>query len=208
MNTNLHKSNRWNVHLLLAVLGTTGIAGLFFSFTMEVSPMNAILEKDLWRLAAPFFLAVFVTVASIRRIFSVSFSKVEKVIAYIAGLLAAGVTVSFIFNSDMWPSGLQEWLTFAIPIVVLISGIFLVLINSRKQVSRETNHLIAMQVAYIANCLMCLFMFWPNGGDFFPGGWQVGAYFCLATSIVYLIQITLFLAQKDEIAEQIKDSVL
>ena len=202
MNTNLHKSNRWNVHLLLAVAGMAGIAGLFLPFYWDVSPMKALFDKSLWRLAAPALLSVLVTAATTRWIISGSFSKAEKAIAYFVSVVSAGVTLSFLFNDNMWASDFQKWITFAIPLVVLLSGACLVLRKSRKRVSRETNPLIAMQVAYLANYLMCLVMFWPSGSDFLSGGWQIGAYFCLAASIVYMIQIALFLTQKNEIPDQ------
>jgi len=207
MNTILNKSNRWNEHLSLAVAGFFGIVGLFLPFSYNTSPMQALLMKEVWPLGVPFFLSVFISAAAIRWIISGSFSKVEKTIAYFVGAAAAGVTLSFIFNGDSWPSNFQEWLAFPIPIVVFLSGAYLVFRNFRKQVSRETNPLIAMQVAYLANCLFCLVSFWYNGNNFFSGGWQIGAYFCLAASIVYLIQIVLFSGQKNEIPDQVEVTV-
>jgi hypothetical protein len=202
MNTNLHKSNRWNVHLLLAVAGMTGIAGLFLPFYWDVSPMKALFDKSLWQLAAPALLSVLITVANIRWIISSTFSKAEKVIAFIISLAAAVITLSILYNGNMWPFHFRESFIFLIPQLVLLSGAFFVLRKHKKQVLWETNPLIALQVPYIANCWFCLAMFWPSGSGFLSGDWEIGAYFCLAASIVYLIQIVLFLTQKNEISDQ------
>ncbi len=201
MNTNLHKSNRWNVHLFLAVAGMTGIVGLFLPFSWSTSPLKAVSENNLWQIATPAFLSVFITGASIRWLISGSFSKAEKAIAYILSVLSTCVTLLFIFSGGIWPSDVQEWLAYTIPFVVILSGSYLMFKNSGKQVLKETNPLIAMQLAYLANCLFCLVSFWPPEVDKYGlGGWQIGAYFCLAASIIYLIQIALFLMQKNETA--------
>ncbi|MEI8114574.1 MAG: hypothetical protein WCI54_13140 [Bacteroidia bacterium] len=208
MKTNLHQLNRRNVHLFLAVAGTSGIAGLFLPFSWNTSPMKAVLDENVFQLAVPSFLSVFITAATIRWIISVSFSKAEKAIAYFVGLAAAGVTLSIYFKDGWWSYDFQGWLAFATPIVVMIAGSYLMLMNSKMQFSKKTNPLIAMQVPYLANCLMCLVMFLPNSADWLSGYWQIGAYFCLAASIVYMIQIALFLTQKDEISGKPITSVL
>jgi hypothetical protein len=208
MNTILSRLNRRNVHLILAVAGATGIAGLFLPFSWGISPIKAVLDENILQLAAPAFLSVFVTAATIRWIISGSYSKAEKAITYFVAVAAAGVTLSIYFKDGWWTYDFQGWFAFAIPIVVMLAGSYLVLMNSKMQVSKETNPLIAMQVAYLANCLMCLTLFWPNRSNFLSGDWEIGAYFCLVASIVYSIQIALFLTQKNEIADMTEVSVL
>lgn len=198
MNTSLHKSNRWNVHLFLAFAGTTGIVGLFLPFSYDTSPILALLNAYVWQLGFPFFLSIFIIAATIRWIITGALLKVEKVIAYFVSVVAIVVTLSFIFNGEMWPSNFQEWLSVLISIAVLLSGAFLVYRNSKKRTTKVSNPLIAMQTAYLTNCMFCLVSFWPNGHEFFSGGLQIGAYFCLAASIVYIVQIALFLTQRNE----------
>ncbi len=208
MKTNWRQLNRRNVHLFLAVAGTSGIAGLFLPFSWNTSPIKAVLDENVFQLAAPAFLSLFITAATIRWIISGAFSKAEKAIAYLVGLAAAVVTLTIYLEDGWWSYDFQGWSAFAIPIVVMIAGSYIMLINSKMQFSKKTNPLIAMQVPYLANCLMCLVMFLPNSGDWLSGDWQVGAYFCLVNSIVYMVQIALFLTQKNEIAEQSTASVL
>jgi hypothetical protein len=57
-------------HLLFTLLGMAGIAGLFLPLTWDVSPLEAVPTPEFWRLAAPFFLAVLASAASIRWIIS------------------------------------------------------------------------------------------------------------------------------------------
>ncbi len=201
MKINLRKLNGWNAHQILAVTGISGIIGLFLPFSWSTSPLEALIG-DAWQIASPAFLSVFITFATIRFVISGSLFKVEKLIAYIVGLMAAGVTLSVIFSGNMWPTNFQELLAYVIPIVMLLLGAYLVLGKSKKGLSKEHNPLIAMQMTYLANCLMCLIAFWPpKVGEWGLGGWQIGAYFCLVASVVYLIQIALFLLQRNEISE-------
>ncbi len=202
MKTNLSKSNRWNVHLLLAIVGTTGIAGLFLPFSWYTSPLKAVFYNDLWQLAAPAFLSVLITGAYTRWLISGSFSRAEKSIAYFLSAAMVGVSFSFYFNKNVWPLEFQGWVALIISIVVLIFGAYYLFKTFKKRVSNQCSILIAMQVAYLANCLMCLALFWPPKVDNYGlGGWNVGAYFCLMASFVYLIQIALFFTQKNEITD-------
>jgi hypothetical protein len=205
MSATTRKTCRRNFHLFLTVAGTTGIAGLFLPFTFDYSPVESVSDENIWRLAAPFFLSVLITIYSVLRIVPVSFPVAGKVFAYIISAATAGLTLSIYFTGDVGASEFQEWLALIIPLVVLISGTCLVIVKSKKQTSREYNPLIAIQVAYLANCLMCLVAFWPSGQGIFKGGWQIGAYFALTTAVVYLLQIALFLTQKDSIVTQLPE---
>jgi hypothetical protein len=156
--------------------------------------MGNVLDKALFRLAAPFFLSVLVFGAATRWIISGSFSGAEKAIAYFVSAATACVTISIPFTNDEWPSYFEEWLAALISVVVLLPGAYLVITKSKKRTSREFSPVIAIQVAYLANCLMCLVAFWAN--------WEVGAYFALSTAAVYLFQIALFSAQKNEVSDR------
>lgn len=200
MGTILQKSNQRRIHIFLAIAGMTGIIGLFLPFSWDVSPMKALIAKDFWQLAAPAFLSILVTSATLRWIILGSFSRPEKIIAYSVSVTSACITLSFILKMDLFQTDFQEWVSAIIPIVVLLLGAFVVIRNSSKKGLRNYNPLIAMEIAYLANCLFCLAGFWSNGNQIL-GGWEIGAYFCLAACIVYTLHIILFLKQKIDISQ-------
>lgn len=184
-------------HLWLTLAGLTGIVSLFMPFTWSVSPMQAILERDFWKLASPFFLSVLISIASLRWIISGSFSRTSQIFGYVISSLSAIVTISFFFTGGASPSEFMEWIALAVAVVVLIAGSWLVISKSRKLTAEGYCPLIALQVAYLANCLMCLLLFCPLFDILFTG-WQIGAWFSLATAIIYLFQIYLFATQRDK----------
>jgi hypothetical protein len=201
MKTTIHNLSQQKVHLLLAIAGLTGIASLFLPFTMSVSPMQALLEKDFWKLAAPFFLSVLISIASLRWIIMGSFSRTWKTIAYIFGTWSSCITISFFFTAGASTSEFMEWIALAVAVAVLLSGSWLVISKLRKQTAGGYCPLIALQVAYLANCLMCLVLFRPESSSMFGFSWQVGAWFSLATVVIYLLQIYLFTMQSKEPSE-------
>jgi hypothetical protein len=107
---------------LLTVVGMTGIAGLFLPFTFGTSPVDAVSNRELWRLALPAFLAVLASAASIRWVITGSFSGRERAIAYVVSASMAGVTLSLWFPFDGGPSTIQEWLAFVSPVPILAFG--------------------------------------------------------------------------------------
>jgi hypothetical protein len=194
--------------LLLSAAGITGIAGLFLPFTSGVSPFLAAHTETVWPLGVPFFLSIFIVAAATRWIISDLFTKVEKAIAYFIGAAATIVILSGYYTNGGWPSkysDFRDWIVFAIPLVIILSGSFLMFLNSKNRESRAINPLIALQVVYLANSLMCLVAFWPV--SMFIDGWNIGAYFCLAASVVYSVQIFLFMTQKNEISDLSEVSV-
>lgn len=96
-----------NVHILLAVLGISGITALFLSFTEDVSPMYATSEPRYWTLALPLVLSVPILAASVRWTVSGGFSRPECVVAYAMSLGTAGVTLSFYWPTSEWTSELE-----------------------------------------------------------------------------------------------------
>ena len=169
----------------------TGIAAIFLPFTYGVSPVDAALQKELslFRLLAaiPFFVGIIVSGASIRWIISGAFSRAEKAIAYLVSVSTAAMPLTFLgllVGEQGWPPDSRDWLTSAIPLVALLLGVYPLIRNLKNQRTVEFSPVMALQLAYIANCLFCL--------DVFRDDWEVGAYCAIATAVVYLIQISLF----------------
>ncbi len=181
MNPTSEHAHRSIVHLLLTVVGMTGIAGLFLPFTFGTSPLEAASTKELWRLAVPFFLAVLASAASIRWVTSGSFSGSERAIAYVVSASMVGVTLSLWFPLKDGPANIQEWLAFVSPVPILALGIYFLIRNSRIGPSREFNPVMAIQIAYIANALLCLIAFFGN--------WERGAYYVLVAALAFVLQI-------------------
>ncbi len=185
MDTTRPRTHHLMAHSVLTVVGMTGIAGLFLPFAFDYSPVCAAFDKDLWRVALPFFLSPFVFAGSVRWIMSGFFSRLERGIAYLVSTGTAAVTLSGYFDSKP-PSSIQDWLSWSIPLATLGLGIYCMIRNSRA-LFREFKPVMAMQVAYLANGLLCLI-------DLF-GHWQVGAYLTLIATIMFLVQIILIFAE-------------
>jgi len=172
---------------------------LFLPFTLGISPLMAVQDESffqMWRIAAPAFLSVLVFGAAMRWIISHRFSKAEKAIAYFISVLSAYHTISLLFNNGHFPSEFIERFALVVAIVVLLSGSWLVISMLKKPSSGVYCPIIALQVAYLANCLMCLFVY--SIEDY---GWQIGAWLSLATAVIYLLQIYLFATQKDDLSD-------
>ena len=171
------------VHLLLTVAGITGIVALFLPFTWGKSPVDAVSDKELWRLALPFFLAVLASAASIRWVISGSFSRLERTIAYVVSASMVGVTLSRWFPWEDRPATILEWLGAVSPELILALGGYFLIRNSRMGPSRNFNPVMAIQIAYLANAVLCLIAFF--------GDWELGAYCVLVAVLAFVLQIIL-----------------
>jgi hypothetical protein len=167
----------------------TGIAGLFLPFTWGTSPVDAVSEGALWRLALPFFLAGLASAASIRWVISGSFSGLERATAYIVSASMVGVTLSLWF--PFGPSTTQEWLAIISPEPILALGVYFLIRNSRMGPSRQFNPVMAIQVAYLAHAVLCLIGFF--------GRWELGAYCVLVAALAFVLQIILASAQPERL---------
>ncbi len=183
VNPTRQHAHRFIVHLLLTVVGMTGIVGLFLPFTFGTSPLEAASTKEFWRLALPFFLTVLASAASIRWVISGSFSGGERAIAYVISVSVAGLTLSMSFPFYGRPGNIQEWLTMLSPYPIFALGLYFLNRNSRMGPSREFNPVLAIQVAYLANTVMCLIAFF--------GDWEKGAYCTLVAALAFVLQIVL-----------------
>jgi hypothetical protein len=183
VNTTRQHAHRSIVHLLLTVVGMTGIAGLFLPFTFGTSPVDAASNKELWRLALPFFLAILASAASIRWVISGSFSGRERAIAYVVSASMVGVTLSLWFPFEGGPATLQEWLAIVSPEPILALGVYFLIRNSRMTPSRKFNPVMAIQIAYLAHAVLCLIAFF--------GDWELGAYCVLVAALAFVLQMIL-----------------
>ncbi len=168
-----------NFHVLTALVGLAGIVALFLPFTSDESPVSAA-SGQFWRLALPFFLTVLVCLGSLRWIVAGRLSHVEVVVGCLASVSSACLTLT-LYLQDIRPSDLRDWVSFLVPPIILIVGVALVVRNRRRGLPGGLTTLTSLQVAYLANCLLCLIAFF--------GEWQAGAYFALLTALVYLAQI-------------------
>jgi hypothetical protein len=188
VDTSKQQAQRSIVHLLLTVVGMTGIAGLFLPFAYGTSPVNAVSDKELWRLALPFFLSVLASAASIRWIISGSFSGRERTISYAVSASMAGVTLSMWFPFKDGPTTLQDWLAMVSPDAILALGVYFLVRNSRRESSRKFNPVMATQIPYVANAALCLIAFF--------GEWELGAYCVLVAALAFMLQIILATAPR------------
>ena len=182
-----------NLHLVLAIVGISGIVALFLPFTYDVSPMMGVIDEGFWPLSFPFFLSIAVSAASVRWITSGSFSKLESATAYIVSSATAGITLAWITDAfsaaGSEPSSIGMWLIVITPTVVLLLGTYLLVRELRRKGLQGFCPVLALQIAYLGNAVFCLLAF---ANDL---GWQAGAYLSLVTAVAYLIQIGLAYSQ-------------
>jgi hypothetical protein len=187
MSTNASRST---LHVAITAFALVGIVTPFLPFTYDVSPLAAVAavayphSDDFWLclLGSPFFLAILVSIASIRLMVFGKSSRSELAVAYCVSIIMACATLFFTIRniSESWPSTLHDWFSLALPWAAIALGSALIV---RSWLLRVPSGLIAvttMQSAYVANALLCLFGFWPD--------WQIGAIVTLLTVSVYLGQ--------------------
>ena len=176
-----HLGLGYKIPLILTVAGTAGIPAIFLAFTWNTSPWSAALDKNLWRIAWPFFLPILISITSLRWHTSMKLSQPERVIAYLVSTAMVCVTLSGYVMQYGLPNKFKEWIGFFFPFIILAIAFFILLRTQQNAAFKPYRAIITMQTAYLANSLLCLSAFW--------GAWQIGAYCSLVTTIVYLIQI-------------------
>jgi hypothetical protein len=188
--------NRSPIQWFLTIAGLSGIASIFLNFTWSVSPFEAAFNKDLWFAGAPSLLAVVISASVIRWNLTGRSSLLEQIITYLIGLLMTAVVISTLFRA---PS--DEWRTAIFSASSLIAGIFLVIRNHRIGKFRNLSPIMLMQTAYLGNGVIFLISTCRGvlGGGCFGEGWQIGAYFAIATVLVYAAQMVWISCQKKTI---------
>jgi hypothetical protein len=151
-----------------------GCAAIVLSFTQQVSPWNATLDRDLWTLAMPFYLAVPIGLVSLRVVRGGAARRLGWVCALASGTVT---TYSLLSTFDE-----TAWLTVFVPVaVVLASGACFVAVlwwSRRRDVAPPLS---AMMVVYASNACMCLVAFaWY---------WQAGAWCTTAVTLTYVAQM-------------------
>jgi len=176
-------------HIVLTVVGMAGIVGLFLPFVWDVSPLLVIAEAELelWPIAAPGFLSILVFAGSVRWIISGSLSRPERVIGYAMGLGYVLTYLHFMISS-FGLAGSEVLLQMLTPIPIVLLGTLGLVRNGRDGTARPFNPVLAMQTAYLANSVFCLWAFSTDG-------LQIGAYLILVASLAYLTQIVLVTVQ-------------
>jgi hypothetical protein len=175
------------IQWFLTLAGLSGIAAIFLPFTFDVSPWVAITHEEAWgvgailllpMLGAPFLLSVFTGVLTIRWNISGSISLPERTFSYFVSIFSACVTMALYLNMNL-PKSIHELFILTAPILIFITGGFLIIRNYRSGKFRDFSPIMAMQTSYLANCVLCLIGFF----------WQIGAYFALASAVAYAVQM-------------------
>jgi hypothetical protein len=161
---------------LVAVATLAGVPALFLNFAYNVSPLDALLEaggdaEGVWRLGLPFFLIVPLAALAARFGRSGRLTKGDRIAAYAAAAVAAGVTLSLYLISRPEAHSTQEIASMTAPLVMLAAGAWLFL---RVRRAAGPAPLVALEVPYLANMLLCLIAF--------QGEWQAGAWCALAAT--------------------------
>ena len=176
--------------VMISVTGLTGISAIFLPFASSVSPMEAVrygfggIFEDFWKLGTPFLLSIFILGASLHWIISGTLSKVERWLAYIISISVVCVTFSII---DSLPSSFSGWIILLTIISIFAIGTFLVIRNIRAGKIKQFSPIMAMQTAYLGNCVFCLASFRDD--------LNIGAYCTLVTAVLYIAHMVMISKQ-------------
>ena len=177
---------------LLMIAGVIGIPAIFLQFTMDTSPWRASVDVDygLWKIALPTFFPIPVVIGLLRLLITKKLSLPERLVAYFMSMMSVVVTLTIYTKDNGWPAGTNDWFGFVLPLITIGLGVFILVSTRRDAMLQPYRAIMSMQIAYVANALLCL-------GAFF-GQWQIGAYFSLVTVIVYLTQIIMVLRNNSD----------
>lgn len=178
-------SVRTRLIVMFSITGLTGISAIFLPFSGSVSPMEAVrygfggFLDGIWKLGSPFFLSVLILGASLHSIISGTLSKVERWIAYILSISIVCITLSFFISSS--PSDFSKWIILLATILPLAFGLFLVNRSLKIEKLKMFSPIMAMQTAYLGNCVFCLIGFYDD--------LEIGAYCALVTAVLYVVHM-------------------
>lgn len=175
--------HRRSAHIALTALGSLGLVALFLPFSWGTTPLEALLDGDLWRLAFPAFLAPFILLASIRWLGTGRLSPPERFACHLlAGAGLAVLLLDYLAVRGL-PPRLTEWISLIAPLLVLGFGAWIYLRGRTAGRGTPFGPILTLQTVYIANALLVLAGFFPE--------WEVGAYGVLAATMAYAVQIDL-----------------
>jgi len=168
---------------LLMLSGLLGIVTFFLPFAADISAFRAIQSGDLWRLAVPFLVPFVAVVARMVQMNRGSLSEGARRLVYLWATATILVTLSLYVPpvNAMDPSSPFEWISYVIPLVVLIAGAVVFLRSRRVAALEPTRPFLALHLAYLPNAYICL-------SSFLLGG-NIGAYLALVTTVIYAADV-------------------
>ena len=153
---------------LVAILPSVVL--VFLPFTYDVSPLQGIRERELFPLAAPFFLSVAILLGAL----VLRWGKERMVLLLACYLLAAGALASTtLFLAQVREHSVADLVAW--PVLLLCSICILVL--SKRRLQRGDAALAALMAGWIPNAVLCCLGFW--------GTWQLGGYVTALTILVF-----------------------
>jgi hypothetical protein len=171
------------IQRLLSLVGGIGVAAIFLPYTYNISPFEAVMEPDFWRLAAPALLPLLVFILSLRWLFIGILSVPERVISYIVASASISITIYVYIMGIGLPDSIMSWLGYILPFSTLGSAIFIVIRTRKNSAITSFRPIMTLQFAYLVNSLLCLCAFYDE--------LQIGGWLTLGTVFLYIIQISL-----------------
>lgn len=193
------------------ISGVLGLIAIVTPFYMHwLSPLFAIIfalrgsegEESIFifSIAAPFLLAIPITVWQVRRVFVPSPTKVETVLAYILSTTAMLPVfilsvITFLGHSEYWQ---EITLSITALLVYWFGAIGNLVLLFKNRVSGRAPGVIAevfLLLGYLPNALYALIGF-SYGSIFWSDPmwlWGIGAYVVLTTCVLYAAQVVLLL---------------
>jgi hypothetical protein len=172
-----------STQLLLTFFGGIGIPAIFMNFAWNTSPFGAALDKDLWRLAWPFFLPLIILPASLRWVLSSALSGTERLVGYVLSAFTVCITLSGYVGAMDLPRDFAEWIAYVTPFLIFGIGIYVLIRTRHDRAQQSFRPVMSLQFAFLANCMLCLISLLSD--------WQAGAYCSLVTAVAYVAQMTL-----------------
>ena len=189
----------------LTALGAgLGVVTIVLPFTYDISPGEAVLSGVFdWRhffgevfggpfaLGFAFLLTLPIAGVYLRWLSTGVLSRKAWIATYVATALMGAMTLSVYLGVDQPPGNIHEWIVWIVPLGTLGLGTWIIVRNARARLPQPLNAAVAMQVVYVVNGLLALIGFF--------GDWDIGAYFALATVVVYVTQLALASRQLDNV---------
>lgn len=166
--------------LMLASL--LGVATFFLPFAVDTSPLQAIQQAGLWRVAVPFLVPFIAVIARMIATNRGSLSPGAKRAVYVWAAATALITLSFFVPIGDWsaPANTSDWIGYVGTLVVYAAGARLWLRSRHVAEMAETRPFLALRLAYLPNAGLLLYSFLGDGA-------QVGAYLTLVTTVIYAV---------------------
>ena len=178
--------DRTPLTLAVALLSLAGAAAIWLPFAWSTSPAKAIVDGDLWYLAAPFLLVAPIAAAWFWALLKGSLPQGAQWAARVLAGCAMAVTALFYaraMREGNWTSGsLDEWLAFLVPLA-LAAGWAALMVRWRpgRRDAGAPEAVALMESAFLPNAALCL--------QAFAGERQIGWYVSLAVSAAFAAHV-------------------